>query len=327
MPSRVLIAVVSVALLITVSGCTVSIPKPAFHQVDQEAPAFKEAVALEKKRQQDKGKSSVKAEATAVRKVTRDVIRTESERRAEKIVPLSQALDAFERARGCWAYTFTTTTRRAGKTTVEVARFDAFQPEERLWTLISRDGEVPDDETQANYRRANLKAWKKSQDGTASRSKRRDTLSKQMWNRSSFSDLTIAEPDTAGETTYTFVNKHGHFPMVGDIPAVRTTYTTDSVGTLVRQTETFLERWSVMAGAVKFQIWDTSSEYVLIEPGIPPFPSKTKIHQHVHVFGKDYGEIEIETVYTDYRRVKCYDERFEVKIGAPSAMDIVPAQP
>lgn len=315
---------VSVAVLVT--GCRVSIPRPTFHQVDQEAPAFKEAVALEKKRQEEKGRSPAKAEARAVRTVTREIIQTEAQRQAEKAVPLAEALRAFERPRGCWAYTFTTTTHHEGKTTVEVARFDAFQPEERLWTLVSRDGEVPDEKVQANYRRAMLKNWKKSMSRATRRNDRKNTMEQTMWNACSMSDLVVADPDATGQTTFTFTSITGHFPMIGDIPAMRTTYTTDANRNVLRQTDTFLTPASIMGGTIKVLISDVSSDYVLIEPEAPPFLSRIKVHQHIHVFGKDYGERKMEIVYADYRRVKCYDDRFEVKMGAPDMMDFMPGK-
>jgi hypothetical protein len=34
--------------------------------------------------------------------------------------------------------------------------------------------------------------------------------------------------------------------------------------------------------------------------------------------------IQSEIVYSDYRRVKCYDDRFEVNVGAPEMIDFLP---
>jgi hypothetical protein len=318
----------SAFLAVLFGGCGVSIPRPDYYKVDKEAPAFKEAVVREKERQQEKGKSAAKAEAIAVQKVTRQIIKTEAQQRAEEVAPLAQALQAFERSRGCWAYTFTTTQRIDRKTTVEVARYDAFQPEERLWTLVTRDGQTPDEKAQADYRRKQLRAWKKAVDKASGRNAHKNSQEARMWNFVSGADLELSPPDSAGRTTYQFARAHGHFPLVGDIPAARMTYTTESSqNSLVNQTEIFLEPWSMLGGSIKLDVWESSADYILIEPTLPPFPARTKMRYRGHIFGKDTGDVEVEVVYTDYRRVKCYDERFEVKIGAPSAMDIVPAQP
>lgn len=39
------------------------------------------------------------------------------------------------------------------------------------------------------------------------------------------------------------------------------------------------------------------------------------------------GEVEQEAVYTDYRRVKCYNDRFEVKVGTLEVVDFLPSAP
>ena len=143
------------------AGCISRPPPPTYRNVDREAPAFKAAVARETERQREQGKSPAKAEEIATTKVTRQIIKTEKDRRIEQVAPLVAALTAFDHPRGCWAYTTTTTTRKADKITVRVERYDAFQPEERLWTLVSHDGQTPDEKAQADYRRAKLRTWKR----------------------------------------------------------------------------------------------------------------------------------------------------------------------
>ncbi|MEO5960385.1 MAG: hypothetical protein ABIR80_14820, partial [Opitutaceae bacterium] len=143
------------------AGCISRPPPPAYRTVDREAPAFKEAVARETERQREQGKSPAKAQEIATTKITRQIIKTEQDRRIAQVAPLLTALTSFDRSRGCWAYTITTTTRQPDNTTVLVERYDSFQPEERLWTLVSRDGQSPDEKTQADYRRAKLRARQK----------------------------------------------------------------------------------------------------------------------------------------------------------------------
>lgn len=308
------------ALSLFFAGC-VSVETPAYRKVDHDAPVFKEAVASETQRQIDQGKSPAKAEEIATGKVTRQIIKAEQARRTEQVAPLVQALEAFDRSRGCWAYQVTTTTRKADKTTVDVERYDAFQPEARLWTLVTRDGQTPDEKTQADYRRVKLRAWKKQLQRSPPRFSKTESLKLQaVW-----SDMEIAPSDTASQTTFTFIRGHAHVAMFGDIPRLRETYVTENArNTVLRHTRTQLEPAVMLGGSIKMDTWDSSTDYVLLEPGLPPFVAKSKTHYRGQFFGQDTGEVEIESVYADYRRVKCYDDRFEVRIGEPSMSDLMP---
>lgn len=137
-----------------VGGC-VSSPQPAYRKVDVASSQFESTVALETEKELAKGKSAKAAEKIATSRVTRQFAQAEKTRRLDSVAPLLRALGSFDRPRaGCWACVVTTTTRSEKGTTVQVEQFDPFQPEGRLWTLLSRDGVVPDEKTQAAYRSA-----------------------------------------------------------------------------------------------------------------------------------------------------------------------------
>jgi hypothetical protein len=306
--------------MLFLAGCF-SVETPAYRKVDRDTPAFKEAVTSETAHQQEQGKSPAKAEEIATGKVTRQFVKAEEARRIEQVAPLMQALAAFDRPRGCWAYTATTTTRQPDKTTVNVVRFDPFQPEERLWTLVIHNGQAPDEKTQANYRHAQLRAWKKQLQKRPPKYSETERLKLQaVWH-----DMEVVPSDATSQTTFTFIRGHIHFAMIVDVARQRETYAIENAtNTILSHTKTQLEPEVMLGGSIKMEAFDSSTDYILIEPGLPPFVSKTKSHYRGQFFGKDTGDVEIETVYSDYRRVKCYDDRFEVKIGEPSVMDFMP---
>lgn len=312
----------AVALLgLFLSGC-VSRPTPAYRKVDRDTPEFKAAVAREAELQQAKGKSVSAAEEIASRKVVQQTIQTEKDRRTDLVAPLVGALASFDRPRnGCWAFVLSTTTRKAGVTTVVVERFDPFQPEERLWTLLNVDGHLPGEKAQADYRTARLRAWKKEQKRRPPKYTNRERVESSAIHGA----IDITRPDPVGPATFTFIRDHMHVALLGDIPRARETYQIDAAAQNVRQhTQTHLESAEMLGGSVKFDAFDQSTDYLIIEPALPPFIARSLVHYRASFFGHDTGDVTIERAYSDYHRVKCYDDRFEVKIGEPTMTDFLP---
>jgi hypothetical protein len=66
-----------------------------------------------------------------------------------------------------------------------------------------------------------------------------------------------------------------------------------------------------------FEDMITTEEYTQIDPGLPPFLSHHTMQGRGTIMGTHHA-MRTEISYTDYRRVKCYDERFSVQIGPPS---------
>lgn len=302
------------------SSCT--LPQASYRKVDQGSPAFKQAVALETEKLQARGQSASDAEESATKVVTKRLIQEEKTKRTKEVTPLVEILSALEKPRGCWAYTATTATRKEGKESVKVERYDPFQPEERLWTLVTLDGKTPDETEQASYRERRLRAWKK----TLTKADPKRARSEQLKRKALFSDLeiTASSSEETAQTTYTFSRDRISVPLFGDLPPSRETYVArDDV--LARQTLAYLGPASLLAGGLKIAHFASETDYIVVEPALPPFVAKTTVHLRATLFGKDTGELEEETVYTDYRRVKCYDDRFEIKIGAPNLINFVPS--
>jgi len=312
--------ILSAGGLIFLTGCF-SFPTPAALKVDPSTPAFKEAVAREAQHQQDDGKSAAEAEKIATQRVTRQFIQTERKQRAGQVAPLVQALTALERPRGCWAYTVTTTTIASDKAMVAVVRYDPSQPEERLWTLVSRNSEAPDEKQQADYRRTALAAWKKQLKADPPKDSRIEYVKSEALD-----EMKVESSSSTGQTTFTFIRGHGHVAIAGDIPSARETYTLDANENILRHTTTDLEPATWLGGSYKSDYWDTSTDYVLLEPDLPPFVSRIKSHFRSHFLGTDSGDVQRESVFSDYRHVKCYDDRFETRIGQPTVIDFIPTK-
>ncbi len=93
---------------------------------------------------------------------------------------------------------------------------------------------------------------------------------------------------------------------------------------LQRRTMELLSPAAALANATKVERLHTTTDYTVIDPALPPFIAKTTAQFRARILAKDTGDVTEEAVYSDYRRVKCYDDRFEVKIGPPSASDFLP---
>lgn len=301
------------------AGCSLS--RAAYLQVDRDAPAFKTAVIQEAQQQQVAGKSPAEAEKIATNKTTARFIQDEKNRRLALAAPLLRAMTALEKPRGCWAYTVTTTTQHDDQgSQVEVVRYDPFQPEERIWTLVSRNGVPPDDAAQADYRARKLKAWHKA---LSRQAKAKFTESERV--RLTALSAEFAMPETAPDSSmvFKFLRARMKVPLVGDIPPSHETYTI-AHDALARRTATSTEPTSLLAGTMKVDYFDSATDYAVIDPALAPFVVRTVTHLRLRFLGKDSGAIERVEVYTDYHRVKCYDDRFETRIGTPDVMEFAP---
>jgi hypothetical protein len=132
-------------------------------------------------------------------------------------------------------------------------------------------------------------------------------------------------PETASgsSTVFKFLRDRMKVPLVGDIPASHETYTIDHEA-LARRTSTSTEPTSILAGTMKVDYFDSATDYAVIDPTVAPFVVKTVTHIRLHFLGNDSGAIERVEVYSDYHRVKCYDDRFETHLGTPDVMEFAP---
>jgi hypothetical protein len=317
--ARILTPGILAAFALLLAGCAAHVTPP-YRRVDTDAPEFKAAVARETAAEEAKGASSHQAAGIAVRRVTDQAIAAEKERRTDMIAPLTEALAALDRPRGCWAYTATVTTQRAGKTAIEVERFDPSQPDERLWTLITRDGQTPPDAEQAKYRRARLSKWQSQQDAA----RKRKTSSERVARTALYANLKVDRPTGDGPVSFSF-DRETRPGLLADIPGSHETYLIDeATSRVIHDEKAFQTPVSALGGSIQVLALDLATDYVVVDHAIASFPAKTKVHYRLKRFGIDTGDVVIETTYADHRRVKCYQDRFEVQIGTPTLMDVLP---
>ncbi len=304
-----------------IAGCASRPNKSSYRNVDVTKPEFQAAVARETAVETAKGKDADEAAKIATKRVTREAVATEKQRRTDEVAPLTAALTDLQRARGCWTYLLTTTTTKAEGVLITTERYDPHEPEEKLWTLLSFNGEKPTDQAQADYRASRLKAWKKQ----LARAAKEKPVAEKTTRRALYSDLSVTHDTEGGPGMYRFNREAAHVPLIGDLPASREAYLVDETHQAVlHHQQTYLGETSIFGGAMKILTWDTATDYTVIEPALPPFIAKAMMHYQAHLFGRDSGDVVIVREYSDYRRVKCYDDRFEVKIGEPTTSDLLP---
>lgn len=315
--------VVAIGLAAALTGCVSSSQGGSYttpyKRVDRTSSDYQAAVAAATDAALANGKSPRTASREANKSVTAQFIAREKNSRHERVAPLVAALDDLDRPRGCWAYTVTSTTTREGSVTVTVERFNPYEPEERLWTLLSRNGRVPTEEQQADYRRERLRKWKKQQERAA----KGKSASVRARNNALRAEIDASAPDDAGHVTFTFEREAIHIALLGDSPRSHETYTIDPAFKRVLQhTMTHLAPASMLG--IHIDAFASTADYQVILPELPPFPAKTVLHYRLRFFGKDTGNVTLEAVYSDYKKVKCYEDRFSVKLSEMTVLDVVP---
>ena len=317
--TRLLYSLLGLVLSAALGGCVslvpLHIPQPEYKKVDQTSLVYQKAVKQEAEERIAKGQAPAKAKKDSTRAVTRRIVNAAVAVRLAEVAPLVETLRSFEKPAGCWSYTATTMLQVDGKTTLKVERYDPFQPESRLWTLVSENGEEPAAETQSDYRRKKLRAWKKNL------SSRRTARSGSDTNFATGADMEIVSKQSSQE--WIFTTGHISMPAVGTMGAEQKTYVVRD-GTLVSERRRSLGPTSMLGGAIKIAYRDVTTDYVLITPDLPPFVAKRTWRIRMSSLGVDSGEQIGETVYSDYVQVKCYDARFSVKLGELNIMEFIP---
>lgn len=302
-------------------GCVTPPPPPSYLTIDQTTPAFRTALEREAQRLVAEGKSVSQADELARKLVLERFTQRAVNQRSRQLTPLVNALLATEQKRGCWTFVATTTTRAAGKPdSVAVERFDASQAEDQLWTLLSRDGIAPDEKAQASYRKTKLRAWKKSQSGTE------EPESSETADEGMNGELDVVTDAAPHRTTYTVTIGAAKVFLVANMSGYRKSYTLDESGRLMKSTMTLLGSAGGLAGSLKIEQFETATDYAIVDPVLAPFVVRTWQRARGKVLGVDSDVQEEEVVYSDYRRVTCHDDRFQVVIGPPKLMEFVPAK-
>jgi outer membrane murein-binding lipoprotein Lpp len=323
--------------LLLLAGC-VSMPVPAYQKVDQTAPAFQSAVAAETARLQASGLTARQAETAAAGSVTKQWVSAEAGRRKDLVAPLVRALEAMDTPTGCWAFTETTTTHKESGTKVEIARCDPSQPDDRLWTLVSTDGNPPDDEAQAAYRKAKVAREKnangKNADGSFvldlghaaaddSRSQDENVAGNSRYGwvvRDALNDHFEVET-TDATTTFVFDQGKVSVTLLASMDPVRQTYVLDNATGRVRSQTIAMGAFSALAGTMKIDHLDLTIEYAMVDPAPTPFVARVTAKFSGRFLLMHTGEVTVEKVFTDYHRVPCFQDRFKVKIGPLQEID------
>jgi len=312
---------VSAAILLLCAGC-VSAPPPAYRQIDRKSDTYQEALAHEVEQQIANGKSKSEAQNGAEKQVDQQFVKAEKKRRTELVKPLQEALAALERPAGCWACTVTTTTitaKQTSKRLVQVERFDPFQPENRLWTLVSVNGVAPDEKKQQSYRHAKLRNWKNEQKKQSARK----PPSEYVRTSAILHEFSCAQSELTNQATYTFERGPFHMTGVADEAGRLEVYTVDTPSrSIIRHYRKALGPTSLLG--IRIEEDERSTDYIIVDPTLPPFVAKTTFRLRGKYLGADFGLTEVEAVYSDYCKVKCYDDRFEVKAGELSVLEILP---
>jgi hypothetical protein len=307
-------------LALILVGCSLPSP-PSYTKIDQTTPAFQAALALEKQRLIAEGKTEKQAQQAALGMVTKRLRDEATDVRVRQVAPVVNALLATEQKHGCWSYVVTTTERIEGKTdNVLVERFDASQPEDRLWTLLSHDGTAPDEKALADYRKTRLRAWKRSQ-SSAGRPE-----STEAADDGKYGELDIATDPATHLTTYTLNQAAWMALPIGDFPDIRRTHVLDEAGRLVQSTEKYLGPASALGGSLKLDHFEGVTDYATVDPALAPFVVRNWQRFRGILFGVNSGLREREIVYSEYRRVTCYDDRFEVVVGPLKVGDVAPSK-
>lgn len=308
------------------TGCA-SMPERPEVNIDQTTQEFKAALAQEMQRLEAAGVRARDRVARATRTVLAVFKETEETRRMELVAPLADALTKFERARGCWAYTLTTTQRGTIKNVpveiITVEKFDPSQPRETAWTRVSTNGVTPDEQALANFRRYKMRKWRESMDRQQNRKSRAESI-RSMALRNGIEVAT--KPDE--NSSYIIEQPAANFSRSFQFGGARREYVVDQATGELRSS-----RSTVLGPTVAFRpsftnnrridYSDFRTEYAIIDPTLPPFPVRTSTEFRGTVNGQ-YQVGKKELVYSDYQQVTCFDDRFQVEFEELELLEFLP---
>ncbi len=312
-----------IAAALPLAGC-LSRPVPPYRVVDAESPEFRAAVDRETAVALGEGKSAREARTLAIQRVTKRTVAANQQHRTAQVAPLVAALEDLARPRGCWAFTVTTTRRESGRTIVTVEQFDPFQPEARIWTLVSRDGRPPTESEQSDYRRQRVESWKTSQ----RRTEQRAPAAERVGRSALYAELETSRTSPDGPRTVAFTRAGARVAAVGGLPPSRESYElAPDADRVLSHRRPALEPLVLLGGSLVVEHSSVATHYRVVDPAVPPFPATSVLACRIRSAGTDRGDVVVETVWSDHRRVTCHEDRFEVRIGVPSVQDFLPATP
>ncbi len=328
---RYIFRVTPLVAALLLAGCVTV--KDGSPPIDKESPAYQAALEQKTADLVARGLSAAEAEKRAARVTPRIVKEQQAQERLAEAKPLVDAADAFDKTiSGCWAFTVTFThTTLEGKTETKLAQYNPSFSDKKSWTLVSIDGRPPTEDEQSDFR----KEQKKYADRAAKRAQKRPSIKWKIIRDIRDGSLSKSVSAATGETTYLITQGESTAKMPGMVnaqiqPSTKI-YVLDREGRLIRRSETSpgVSKISALAVMVRATIKDVSitKEFIYPVPELPPFVGRSEWEGEMSalVFGIPQSRKgRWETVYTDYRKVECYDDRFSVNIGPINVLESGP---
>jgi hypothetical protein len=225
---------------------------------------------------------------------------------------LRRALEEMDRPRGCWAYTLTRVVQRTGKPAMTyVATFHPGKPEKEMWTLVSINGRGPTDGERSQFLRSvtrpskHKSPWQSALERVTAANKRSEV-----------------EARTEGDAVWYTLNAQRTDPAY--IVTCRVGGEPRSLGAIRTVSNQAISIWSPV-GRIHVAYSDSHVEFAKEDPGLPPFVRSRQLRLRMNFNGLDSGDISVDDSFSDYRKVTCYDDRFQVIVHEPSPLDF--AQP
>lgn len=224
-------------------------------------------------------------------------------------VPLAEALRNYAKDAPRWAYTqrLSQYDRKGKPTETWVARHDPSQHYDVQWTLLERDGKAPTEKQQKKFRA--------------------DRLEQERKGRKALGELLVLpqavlladQTDSPDALVYEVPLKRSEdmrLPpekFLVQVKITRDTHRLQSIDVLLRAKIRLVGVFSLKAGEAHIRFADVTPEF-------GPAVSQVSASGSGSVFFVPVGG-KTELVRSDFKHVKPYDERFEVKFGPLRTID------
>ncbi len=232
---------------------------------------------------------------------------------ADEITLLTQALEKTAADMTRWAYTESRLIRdeKGRVKTATVVRYDPSKPYAEQWVPVSVDGKPPSSADRDKYRRQGERAGKRIERGEST----------YRYSLGELLELEKSRVSTEDPAALVFdvplrVENNNRFPPKKFEVLVRVNKERGGIEQIaLRLRESFRTRL-----IFKVKSGDGVIEFSQVDPRHPPTVSAVRGDASVSIMFVSVGG-ELDLTRTDFKRVKPFGERFEVKIGTLKAID------